>query len=384
MEGSAAASAAAESKTAGKLVSAGSPVPGEFKPSATSDAGGQETQEAKAAREAKELEEKNKLPDLTDDQLKELLKGKGIELDDTGLTGLAEKLKPAPAQKAPEDVEAEKKAAEAAFEKRMLDHFIANGGTAENFVALKQIASTDLAALSEYEIKKEMKDAGFSDEEVITILKERYYQINPEELVIGEDEKPEDFEKRKAVTEKKIAYGAKLLASKGSNIQKQAVDGLNALREAIKTEDLLKEKETAFSSKVDEIVSKFPRKLTFELGKVLDQDIAPISFDVTEEDIAEVTGVLKDTAKRNQYFFNKDNDLNLDNVVSLMVRNKILESALKAGFLEGGNRQVAAFEKVFPGKTAKEIGVGGAGNGQGQKGKLVAAGKPEVGVRQNN
>ncbi|MBP7109648.1 MAG: hypothetical protein KBA90_13905, partial [Chitinophagaceae bacterium] len=326
------------------------------------------TPEQLAAIEA----EKNKLPEINDDQLKKLLESKGITLDDKGFEGLKEKLnKPAETAKSPEDIAKEKEAQESAFEKRMLDHFIANGGTAENFVALKKIASADLKELSESEVKRELKDNGFTDEEIATVLKERYYQINPEELEQDEDESEEDFKKRKALIEKKIAFGAKKIESKSSHIKKQASDALAALREAIKTEDSLVEDEVKLSSKVDELAPTLPRKMTFQLGKVNDQEIAPVEYDVTEDDIAEVVATLKDTGKRNNILYNKDGDLNLESVSALLLKNKILESALKATYLEGGNRQIAIFEKTFPGRTAKDIGVGGTNGGNtGKPGKI--------------
>lgn len=333
------------------------------------------TPEQLAALEA----EKNKLPEVNDDQLKKLLESKGITLDDKGFEGLKEKLnKPAETAKSPEDIAKEKEAQESAFEKRMLDHFIANGGTAENFVALKKIASADLKELSESEIKRELKENGITDEEDIkAIILERYYQINPEELEQDEDESEEDFKKRKALIEKKIAFGTKDKESKSSHIKKQASDALAALQEAIKIQDSLVEDEAKLSSKVDELAPKLPRKMTFQLGKVNDQEIAPVEYDVTEDDIAEVVATLKDTGKRNNILYNKDGDLNLESVSTLLLKNKILESALKATYLEGGNRQIAIFEKTFPGRTAKDIGVGGTNGGNtGKPGKIVSAGKP--------
>lgn len=345
-----------------------------------------ETPEAKVARE---LAEKNKPPELTDEQFKELLKGRGIELDDKGIEGLKEKLKPADPAKAPEDVQKEKVAAEAAFEKRMLDHFLANGGTPENFVALKQVAAADLKELSASEIRREMKEAKFSDEEIATVLKERYYQINPEELVQDDNETMEEFEKRKALTEKKIAFGAKKLESKSSHIKKQAEDALSTLREAIKFDDSEKEKEVQHSKRVEDFFAKLPKKVTVDLGKTKDgQDIAPIEYVIPVELITDVMGTLKDPEKRNKFLYNEDNSLNLDNVASIMLRNKYLETLVKDAYLDGdtrgSSREVEKFEKIFPGRTAKDIGVGGTtgGNANARKGHIVSRGEPEP-VRRN-
>lgn len=366
--------------TPGKIVSAGQPqagtipIPGITAPIDDQTTGGELTDEQKAAAAAAA----NKLPELTDDQLKELLKGKGIELDDTGFDGLAQKLKPASAS-APEPTAEEKAATEAAFEKRMLDHYISHGGTAESFVAFKQIASTDLTLLSESELKREMKADGFDDEEIAEMIKERYYQIKLDELEEDVAETTEEFEKRKAKLEKKIAYGSKAFGAKGAEIKKQAESALSALREAVNTEDLLVANEAKLSSKVDEIAAKLPRKLTFELGLVNDQQIAPIEYKVDQKDIDDVIATLKDPAKRNKLLYNEDKGLNLSEIAQLLLRNKILESSLKAGYLEASDRQVAEFNKRFPGRIARDIGVGG-NNGSantGRPGVVVSAGKPE-------
>lgn len=373
----------AAEKTPGKIISAGGPViatvntPIEKVGKSGEDAAGADgdlTEEQKiAAAAAKKID----VPEITDEQLKEIFAKKGIEGFDGNFETLKEKLKPA-ASAAAEPTAEEKAAAETAFEKRMLDHFIENGGTPETFVQLKQIASADLKALSEAQITTELKTAGFDEDEIKAVLVERYYQINPEELTQGEDEDVEDFEKRKKQIEKKVAYGSKKLESKSTYIKKEAEQALNTLREAINLKDLLVTKETEVSSKVDEIVSKIPRKLTFELGKVNDQQIDPVNYNVTEDDITEIAGVLKDPAKRKQLLYNDDNSINLARISDLLLKEKMFESAIKTVYLESGDRQVALFETVFPGVKAKDIGVGG-NNGSAKnarKGHIVSAGQP--------
>lgn len=381
-------------KTPGKIVSAGKPTlatvgltnapanenAGDAGAAAAANAGAaggeQLTEEQKlAAANA----DKNKGPELTDEQLKDLLKARGIELDDTGLDGLKAKLTPA-APAAAEPTAEEKQKAEAAEEKRMLDLFIAGGGSIENFANLKQVASADLTALSESEIRRELKAENFSDDEINAIIKERYYQINPEELVQGDDETPEDFAKRKALIEKKIALGTKEFSSKALSIKKQSEDALGILRNAIKEQDLQKQKEALISSKADEIASVLPRELTFDLGEVDGLKIDPVTIKVADADVAEVVAILKNSEERNKLLFNEDNSLNLSSIGNILLRNKMLEASVKASLLEGESRQVAKFEKIFPGRTAKEIGVGGnngAGN-QGRAGVIASRGKPEV------
>ncbi len=314
-------------------------------------------------------------PQFTDDHFKAFLESKGIAFDgDMNL--LKEKLT---GQTAATEITPEQKASnDKAYDKMMLDYYMENfEGTPEQFVALKNVASSDLTQLSVSELKRELKEQKFSDEEIDLIVKERYYQIADEDLEQYDDEEEKDFLKRKK------EYGAKKLANRSSYIQKQAQEILDTLKDGISAKDLQKKAEKEFSSKVDEHLGTIQRKVTFELGKVNDHDIAPIVYDVTDAELSEVSDILKDPAKRQQYFLNSDSNA-IPKVAELLVRNKILEGALKGAYLEGGTRQVSKFEEVFPNSSPHALGVGGAPfkthNG---KGKLTSYGKPVV-VPKNN
>lgn len=320
------------------------------------------------------------LPEVTDEQLQKILENKGIkgfENFDT-LKSLTEKAaQPAKAEPTKEEKEKNEKA----FEKRMLDYFVEKGGTPEDFVALKTIAAADLKLLSDSEIRRELKAGGFDEDQIKLIVAERYYQLNPDELEQGVDETEEDFEKRKEFKKKLNSYYTPKLENRNSYMKVQAENALKGLREAIAAEDMLKQQEIEFSSKVEEHSKTLPRKITFEMGELNGAKLEPVSYDVSDADVTEVVSLLKDTAKRNQFLFNPDNSLNLTNLMDSMLGKKVLESAVKAALLEGGNRQVAIFEKTFPG-TPHDLGVGGqksSGTNTGRKGVLVSAGKPEIG-----
>jgi hypothetical protein len=349
-------------------------------PAAGNEAGdGGETKKPEAAAAAPAITE-DILKGLTDDQLKSVLKGKGIDFEN--FDELKSKLT-TPA--APVELTAEQKAEqEKAFEKRMLDFHLERGGTPEEFVALKQVASMDLKQLSVAKITKEMKAEGFDDEQIAQVLRERYYQLNPDEIEKAEDEPDEDFNKKKELLKKKVSYGSKKLENHALYTKKDAEETLNELREAIKAKDAAEKKEIEFSSKVDELSKKLSREITFELGEINDQKIDPVKFNVSEADITEVANVLKDKAQRNNFLFNEDKTLNYSKLMEVMLRNKYLESALKAGYIEGGNRQVEVFKKTFPG-SPHGLGVGGAAqsNKNGTPGNITKAGKPER-VRPNN
>lgn len=361
-------------------------------PAAGGDDG--ETPEAKAAREAAEAAAKEiKLPELSDEQLKELFKQKGIEGFENFDT-LKEKLAKANATVITEPTEEERKAAEAAFDQRVLNHFLATGGTAEAFVALKQIASMDLRELSVAELKKELKERNFNDAEIEIVVKERYYQLNPDELqknktyneTDGEwvEESDDDFAKRKDFLKRKVAAFSAKLDTRSTHTKQNAELMLNNLRDAVKAEDSKKKQEEQILSKVDEISSKTPREITFELGEINKIKTNPVVYKVSEADIAEVVAEFKDPARRQQILLNEDKTLNLTSLMELKLRNKYLESALKAAYIEGGNQRVAELEKVFPG-SAKALGVGGSPEvvNKGRKGHIVSAGPPEVAVPQH-
>lgn len=359
------------------------------KPAGSDANNGAETPEAKLARgQAAEAAaaEKNKLPDLSDEQLKELFKQKGIDGFEN-FDKLKEKIAKADAPASAEPTAEEKAAQEKAFDKRMLDLHIEQGGSPEQFVALKQIASMDLKSLSIATIRKEMKDSGldFTDDQINGIIKERYYQINLDELVKEEEEADEDFKKKKDFITKKATLGSKQLENHSLHIKKNAEETLKDLRDAIAEKDAAELSEKQFSSKVDEFSKKVPRKITFELGEVLGQKLDPVTYDVADSDVTEVTNFLKNKAEREKFFFNEDGTLNLSNVFEMFLVKKYSPSAAKASFLEGGNRQVEILKKTFPG-TAFDVGVGGAtanaNNKKGTPGKLVSAGKPER-VQQN-
>jgi hypothetical protein len=373
----------------GKITGAGAPVAGKFSESAIPNegAGASQGNNAGAAAAPGNNEgnqgggaavghgEPAKLPELTDEQLKEVLAGKGIVFEGD-FEAMKSKLT-APAQ-SPQLTDEEKKAQEAAFEKRMLDFHISQGGTAEQFVALKQVAAMDLRELSVAQIKKTMKENGFNDDQVDVLLKERFYQLNPDELEKQEDEDDETFFRRKELLKKKVAYGSKELDNHGLPIKQNATQVLEDLRKAIEAEDAKNKREAEFSSKVEEFSRKYSRKKTIELGELNTKKLDPVQFEFSEADVTEVTDILKDPAKRKQYFFNQDNTLNIELVFENLLLKKSLNSLVKAGYIEGGNRQVEELKKVFPG-SPYALGVGGAPqNNTGTPGKIVKAGTPVV------
>lgn len=326
------------------------------------------TTTATAGEESKEIE-------FTEEQKAAFFKKMGIEYKgDEDFETVKEKLKPAEAQPSEED----KKKAISAAELKQAELFIKNGGTLEQFNTIKSIANADPKEFSKKAAILELVDAGFTEDEAKDIAKERYYQIELDAIEQEVDETDEEFEARKAKLQKKIDFGTKKIQTKSSYLQKQAGDVIKGLQEAIEAEELQGKAEAEFLSNVDKTLSTLPRKQTFELGKVNDQDIAPILHEVSDESVAKVAELLKDPAKRNQFFYNQDNTLNIANLTPLLVNHFEIKRAIKGALLEGQTRQVAEFEKVFPSKTAFELGVGGSQTKSLQKGKVASSGKPQV------
>lgn len=323
------------------------------------------------------------VPELTDDQIKKLFDKKGIKNFDGNFEELGKKLAPVQ-EKGPEPTPEEKAAAQTEREKNVLKFWLENGGTAEQIVAVKQILGADPKEFAISEVKRELREAEIPEDQIEEIMKVRYFQESLDGLEKGVDETDEEFDKRKTALEKKIAFGTKKLESKGQYTRKQAQDLITRMEQAYDAAQSLAAEEVKFSSKVDEHFQKVPREMTFELGELNKLKIDPVQFKVDEADVKEIQELLKDPVKRQQFFFNADNSLNLTNMAEVLLRSKSLDKALKAALLEGGSREVAKFEKVFPG-SFKDLGVGGQRSGNGVNGRAgvpASYGKPEPVKRQ--
>lgn len=349
--------------------------------------GAAETPEAKAIREQAELAtaEEAKLLDISDEQLQKIFKAKGIE-GFTSIEEIKEKLAKSAQQKSEPTAE-EIAAKELELDNKRFEVFQKNGGSIEQYAALKQLAAaTDLTQLSILELKKEYKEKGFSDADVDVLLKERYYQIKEEEIEAleqGGTESDEDFQARKDLLKKKVAFGTGKINSRGEAIINRAKGVLDNLTKSIEDSNLQKredeETEKKILSKVDEFFSKSPKEMSFELGKVADVDQLPVLFSDYESEIKEVQAILKDKSQRDALLYQENGDLNVEAIADILLKNKLLEKAVKASFIEGGNRQVAHFEKVFPHRSAAGVGLGALKTPikeGGGKAKPVSFGKP--------
>lgn len=324
---------------------------------------------------------------LNEQQVRDFLKTQGIEgfesMDDLK-SKITKANTPAPIEPTAE----EKLLAEKKTDKEMLDLFVDNGGSTEQYVLLKQLATIPIKDLSLNDLLTELKEAKFSDDEIKSIVAERYYAGNPDELPKkkdeqGQDESDEDFAKRKELRKKLNTYYGSKLENRSSHRKSQAEGILKGLRDTLQAKNDQAKAETVYSSTVDEFVTKLPRKINLELGQVNNKPVDPVPFEIDQEHIDATANLFKDPSKRKQFFFNPDDSLNLTNVGQMYLENLYLKQALKKVYLESGNRTAQEVEKVFPGFKPHELGVGGVPKQEaGEAGKIVKAGKPQAVRRQ--
>jgi len=301
--------------------------------------------------------------------LKELFGDENVDIE-----AIKEKLKPAPV----EPTEEEKKKAQTERELRLLKLFTERGGTPEQYNEIKSIANGDKVELSKKKALTELMTAGFSESEAKEMMKNEFYQLELDNLEQDFDnETEEEFEARKKALQKKVEYGAKKLERYSSYEQQQAAGILKGLSDAIESKDLEAKEEAAISSNVDELLSKLPRKQTIELGKYNDVELTPVEHEVSEDSIKQVQEILKDPAKRNNFFNNQDGTLNLPKLTEVLLNHIERGRMVKNALLEGQTRMTAEFRKTFPATTAYELGVGGSPRKNTGNGAATKVGEPK-------
>ncbi len=150
-----------QDKVESKIVSVGKPTTVTMNVMAGQQ-GQPSTEEVVGARSADTDLGKEKIietPAITEDQKIAFFKELGIDYKgEEDLAKVREKLNFQPNVEATDE---QKQATRLAEEKEILDLFISNGGTAENFVAIKGIANADVKELSRQETINEYIAAGF-------------------------------------------------------------------------------------------------------------------------------------------------------------------------------------------------------------------------------
>lgn len=325
----------------------------------------QSNEGANAIKDANEaaVVDKTAAPTFTDQQLKEYFKTQGIEYE--GVDKLKDQLKPKDTPLAP--TEEQIKAKELAKEKRLLDKFISGGGTAEQYVSLKTLASADQNVFAINQAKADLIKGGYTAEEADVFIKENLFQIEDAELEKEEDETEKQYKKRTK------DFFAKQLAANSNPFIEKAKWALQNLNEVIESEDLHAQQEVAFSAKIDEDFKALPRKLSIEIGEIGGKTVSPVDYDVSETDIAEVKAILKNPETRQQLLFNQDGSLNITRITQALLKEKAFDSASKISYLEAQTRTNEHWQKVFPARSAQELGVGGSQQRpNGQNGSKIA------------
>lgn len=385
MEGSAATTPAnIETKTPGKLVSAGKPVRAEMtvdsfaqhqNPDAsnTIDPDPNKTDPTKTDQESKKPDdpgntdpakkepEKKDPPKMTEAEFLAFAKEQGIDVAD--IKTLKEKVAGQPAPKTPEQVKAD----EAALEQRLIAAHMKRGGTIEQYTELKQIAAADPITLGLTKLEADILKEGFSKEDTDLIIKRMQLQYSDEEIA---DLTPEE----KAKVQKEAAFGLKKQENRGKYIQQRAKDYLDILQKEVQDQDAVTQKSTKHTSKVEEAITSFVRTQNIQLGEYDGQKLDPVELKIPDEVLATVKDILADPAKIDKLLYNDDGELNLDFLVPHLVASVSRETAAKHAFLQGQTKQVEIFKSKFGDKIPD---LGGPPAKTGTPGKLVKAGKPE-------
>lgn len=311
-------------------------------------------------------------PSTLEDQMKGWFEKQGIQW--TGLDDIKSKLAKTKDADQPPLTDEQKQAAERDRENRRLQIYLKGGGTIEQYAAIKSVASQDLKELSRQETLRELKAAGFDDNEADLILKERYYLLSQEDIDSISDEKEKEIAKKKA------AYFSEKFGKKAAHLQGDAKKILQGLEDALKSEEALKQREKETSSKVEDYLSKVERKLTLQLGKIDEREESPIEYSLSDSEIEAVTETLKDPEKRNKFLYTDDGALNIPAISEVLIKATAFNNLAKAALMEGRTREVAEVRKVFPYSSPHAVGVGGSNASGDTKtaGKIVGMGKPEV------
>lgn len=308
----------------------------------------------------KQTESTDKSPSLSDDDIRNYFKEKGIEYD--GVDSLRKKLKPTE-----ESLEQERRE-KSEFEQKMVDAFVNGGGTVEQYVALKKLAEQPLPELSSELIKKELLEAGVNEDVLSDILSEQFFQVTDEQL--------EDMdEEGKAAAIKLREYGKKKLENYGSHIQNQSKKILEDLKKHINSVAEAGRSEAQLLSTIDDTFANMPKQLSVELGEINGETVPPLNYEISESDIQDVKSQLSDINQRQKLLYNEDGGLNIAFISQLLLEHKMRDSLVKTALLEGGTRQVNILEKRLPYTSPYDVGLSSPRIQNNQKGSFGKARK---------
>ncbi len=303
--------------------------------------------------------------EMNEDQLKAYFEKNGMVYE--GLDKLKEKLTTAPASTATL-TEEQKAELEKQKEDRILNEHLSRKGTAEQFVAFKEIAAADKKALGLDQEIKDLIELGFDKDRAMELAKESHFQLTDEEIAAIEDlAQREEAEKRREA-------GTKKLERKGAYFQNKAKSYLDTLKSDLQKQDEEKVKLEQHTSKVEDAIKSFVRKEKIEIGQIDDQKFDPFDFDYSDTALESAKAILSDGVKFEENLFTKEGDLNIDFILPHLVRSFSLQEAAKKSFLEGTDRQVKFFDSKFGSSTPTLNG--GSGRTNGATGKITGVGKP--------
>lgn len=333
----------------------------EVKDIADTDNVGKEVEPEGAQPDAEQEDGTEKSVKVTDDDILSFLKEKGINVESTD--DVINRLKPQPTKE-------ESDAAERQQEVERIKAYVDNGGSVEEYNAIKEAATTKLSDLSLKIEKENLLRNGFSESEIESILSDEYFMSEFDDAYFEENGYTDE---EKALFLKKQKYFKNKLSKSAEYIQQMAKDELDRLDQERNRINAEKVQRKNYSSKVDEYLKNFNRVEKLDIGKVNDKDVQPVEYQVSDSDLRTVGDILKNPDKVKQLFFNTDGTPKMEVVAGYLLAKQTESSKIKTAFFEGGSRQAEIIKNTF-GASPYDIGVGGSQ--QSTHKQPAALGKP--------
>lgn len=271
--------------------------------------------------------------EIDHDQVTNWLREKGILTEDATLDSLKPKI---------EKSEDEIKLEERAKNKEVLDEYINNGGTVEDFVKIEKLTKYDEIELGFSAIKQQYKEAGYSEQKIEDLLKTRYFQLSDEDI----EELDEDEQNEYKISRELYAKEAQRL---GAQIKNEATFTLNNLHESIKARKIETEIEKSILGELEIFAKNAPKhQLKAPENNTDAFKFEDLTLEYSKEEIDAVVSQLKEKNSREKIFYKQDNQAeNVTFIAELMLKANKTEKAYQEGVLKGGHIINDFYKKTY-------------------------------------
>ena len=250
-------------------------------------------------------------PAETEEQItRRYLASKGIDMDVDELVSKVTSPELTPDQKKKQD---EKR------QQRLLDEFIKGGGTMDEFFGIQnltKIPDVDLVKADFFNQAKEL-NPDLEDDDLEELFTKQYF--------IGQ--------KAGEYTAAEVKIGEAAIKKNAEAIRARKMEPISKIETELKRAEEGIESHKQWQKRVDQFAATLPRKLSFEIGKMGDKqtDLGTFEYELSDEEHKDFVNDLKDPA----YLINAMKDetgkqIDLKKLSNLILRNRILEKALKA------------------------------------------------------